>query len=63
MTTSLLENHQIINPNKILLKLQYKSLDSKTEDKFEEWIMEIEDCWTEEIAACLQGNFPDWRGE
>jgi hypothetical protein len=63
MTSSVLANRQIVNPNKLLLKLQYKTLGLKTEDKFEEWLMQIEDRWTEEIAACLQGKFPDWRGE
>jgi hypothetical protein len=48
--------------DKVSLKSQYKALSSGTEDKFEAWLMTIEDQWTAEIAACLQGKFPDWRG-
>jgi hypothetical protein len=29
--------------------------------EFEAWIMTLEEQWTPEIAACLQGKFPDWR--
>jgi len=61
MATSVFANTKTDNPSKVLLKLQYKALKSRTEDKFEAWIMTIEDRWTNEIAACLQGKFPDWR--
>jgi hypothetical protein len=62
MTMTILENKKQTNPKKSGLKLQYKALSSGTEDKFEAWIMTIEDRWTDEILDCLKGNFPDWRG-
>jgi hypothetical protein len=61
MTESFIGKTKVVNPNKVLLKLQYKTLKSGTEDKFEAWIMAIEDRWFEEIEACLQGKFPNWR--
>jgi gas vesicle protein len=61
MTASVLANSNVGKSDKISLKLQYKALKSGTEDKFEAWIMTIEDHWSEEIAACIQGKFPDWR--
>jgi hypothetical protein len=63
MTISVLADSKKINHKKVDLKLQYKTLKSATEDKFEAWITTIEDRWAEEIEACLQGKFPDWRGE
>ncbi|HBB33863.1 MAG TPA: hypothetical protein DDZ80_18535 [Cyanobacteria bacterium UBA8803] len=62
MTASVLANIQSNNYDKLSLKLKYKNLKAGTDDKFEDWIANVEDCWLEEIAACLQGNFPDWRG-
>ncbi len=61
MNGSVLSKNNSVSQKKVLLKLQYKSLKSKTEDKFEAWIMNIEDRWAEEILDCLQGKFPDWR--
>ncbi|MBE9126576.1 MULTISPECIES: hypothetical protein [unclassified Coleofasciculus] len=61
MTVSKATNNQSGNSKKILLKRQYKSLKSGTEDKFEAWIKAVDESWTEEISACLQGKFPDWR--
>lgn len=63
MTMTILGDKKQINPKKSGLKLQYKALSSGTEDKFEAWIMTIEDRWTDEILDCLKGNFPDWRGQ
>ncbi len=63
MTISILADSKRTNQKKVALKLQYQALKSGTEDKFEEWITTIEDRWAEEIEACLQGKFPDWRGE
>ena len=62
MTTTLLKNRKEANQKKFWLKLQYKALSAGTEEKFEAWIMTIEDHWTDEILDCLKGNFPDWRG-
>jgi hypothetical protein len=61
MNKSGLSNRQAINQNEGLLKSQDKALKSKTDEKLEAWLMTIEDCWADEIAACLQGKFPDWR--
>lgn len=61
MTSSILTSSKKVTPKKDWLKLQYRSLKSGTYDKFEAWIMTIEDRWTDEIADCLRGNFPDWR--
>ncbi len=61
MNKSGLSNRQAINQNKGLLKSQYKALKLMTDEKFEAWLMTIEDRWADEIAACLQGKFPDWR--
>ncbi|GAB4206067.1 MAG: hypothetical protein Fur006_62830 [Coleofasciculaceae cyanobacterium] len=61
MNKSFLTNPQIVNPKKDWLKLRYRALQSGTYDKFEAWIMTIEDRWADEIADCLQGKFPDWR--
>jgi hypothetical protein len=61
MNKSFLANSQIVNPKKDWLKLKYRALKSGTYDKFEAWIMTIEDRWTDEISDCLQGKFPDWR--
>lgn len=63
MTISVLADSKEINHKKVALKLQYQALQSGTQDKFEAWITTIEDRWTDEIEACLQGKFPDWRGE
>lgn len=49
------------NRNQKSTKIQLKSLKSVTDEKFDNWIMTVEDRWIEEIAACLEGNFPDWR--
>ncbi|HEY9614844.1 hypothetical protein [Allocoleopsis sp.] len=62
MTMTILGDKKQINQKKSGLKLHYKALSSRTEDKFEAWIMTIEDRWTDEILDCLKGNFPDWRG-
>ncbi|HEY9671678.1 MAG TPA: hypothetical protein V6D11_09560 [Waterburya sp.] len=62
MVVSQLTDNKIVNQNKVWLKLQYRTLKSGTQDKFDAWIMTVEEHWTEEIAACLQGKFPDWRG-
>ena len=61
MTYYQLSHNQSRNGDKLSLKLRYKMFNSKTEDKFEAWITQIEDNWNDEIAACLQGQFPDWR--
>lgn len=61
MNKSVLANRQVVNRSKGLLTLQYKALESRTDDKFEAWLMTIEESWADEIAACLQGKFPDWR--
>lgn len=61
MNGSVLSNGNGVSQKKVLLKLQYKSLKSRTEDKFEAWIMNIEERWAQEISDCLQGKFPDWR--
>ncbi len=61
MNKSGLSNRQTLNQNKGLFKVQYKALKSMTDEKFEAWLMTIEDRWADEIAACLQGKFPDWR--
>lgn len=42
-------------------KTQLKPLISQKDEKFNTWIVTVEDRWLEEIAACLEGNFPDWR--
>lgn len=63
MTISLLSYRHTVNQKKVFLNLQYKALKSGTYDKFETWIMTIEDRWTDEILDCLKGNFPDWRGQ
>jgi gas vesicle protein len=62
MTISLSKDKQLYSWDKSSLKSKYKALQSGTEDKFEAWLMTIEEHWTDEIAACLQGKFPDWRG-
>lgn len=62
MTISLLKDKHPCNWNKASLRSIYKALQSGTEDKFEAWLMTIEEQWTDEIAVCLQGKFPDWRG-
>jgi hypothetical protein len=62
MKVSVLPGKKSNYSNKVALKLQYKSLIlGREEKKFEDWIMTIEDRWLDEIAACLEGNFPDWR--
>ncbi|MEW6491177.1 MAG: hypothetical protein AB1589_01315 [Cyanobacteriota bacterium] len=61
MNSSVLSNCHGVSQKKVLLKLQYKALKSRTEDKFEAWIMNIEERWAQEISDCLQGRFPDWR--
>jgi len=61
MTYYQLSHNQARHGDKLSLKLRYKMFNSKTEDKFEVWITQIEDDWNDEIAACLQGQFPDWR--
>ncbi|AFZ17152.1 hypothetical protein [Allocoleopsis franciscana] len=63
MTMTILGDKKQINPKKSCLKSHYKALNSGTEDKFEAWLMTIEDRWTDEILDCLKGNFPDWRGQ
>lgn len=63
MTMTILGDQKQINPKKSWLKSHYKALNSGTEDKFEAWLMTIEDRWTDEILDCLKGNFPDWRGQ
>lgn len=50
-----------VNCKKSSLKLQYKALKSPTDDKFEAWLMVVEECWLQEIQDCLQDKFPDWR--
>ncbi len=62
MTTTLVGNPKEAHQKRTWLKLQYKALNAGTEDKFEAWLMKIEDRWTDEILDCLKGNFPDWRG-
>lgn len=62
MTMTIVGNKKEISPKKYWLKSRYKALNLGTEDKFEAWIMTIEDRWTDEILDCLKGNFPDWRG-
>ena len=62
MAVSQLADKKVVNQNKVWLKLQYRTLKSGTQEKFDAWIMTVEEHWTEEIAACLQGKFPDWRG-
>jgi hypothetical protein len=62
MAVSQLADSKAVNQKKVWLKLQYRTLKSGTQEKFEAWIMTVEEHWTEEIAACLQGKFPDWRG-
>lgn len=62
MPVSQLADNKVVNQNKVRLKLQYRTLKSGTQEKFDAWIMTVEEHWTEEIAACLQGKFPDWRG-
>ncbi len=52
---------KVVNFDKASLKFQYKALESRTDEKFEAWMMTVEDQWLEEIKACLQGKFPDWR--
>ncbi|HBE17985.1 MAG TPA: hypothetical protein DEG17_13975 [Cyanobacteria bacterium UBA11149] len=49
------------NRDRYSKKTQLKSLVSRTDEKFNTWIVTVEDRWLEEIAACLEGNFPDWR--
>lgn len=61
VTVTKLTAHQSGNSKKSLLQRQYKTLKSGTEDKFEVWIQTVDERWTEEIAACLEGKFPDWR--
>jgi len=61
MTYCQRSHNQSRHGDKLSLKLRYKMFNSKTEDKFEAWITQIEDDWNDEIAACLQGQFPDWR--
>ncbi len=48
--------------NKISLFAQYKTLKISTPSKFEKWIMSVDERWIGEISACIQGEFPDWRG-
>ncbi|MEQ8539439.1 MAG: hypothetical protein RIB93_18550 [Coleofasciculus sp. D1-CHI-01] len=58
------QSSKLTHTQKALLKLQYQtvhSAHSATDDKFEAWLMTLEEQWTPEIAACLQGKFPDWR--
>lgn len=43
------------------LKLQYSTVYSDTDNKFDAWLVTLEEQWTSEISACLQGQFPDWR--
>lgn len=62
MAVSQLADNKVVNQNKVWLKLKYRTLKSGTQEKFDAWIMTVEEHWTEEIAACLQGKFPDWRG-
>lgn len=62
MTYCNVSHNQSRRGDKLSLKLQYKLFQAGTEDKFEAWITQIEDDWNDEIAACLQGKFPDWRG-
>ncbi|MCA1992003.1 MAG: hypothetical protein LDL41_08140 [Coleofasciculus sp. S288] len=52
---------QPINMEKASLKLKYRALKTRGDDKFEAWIMAVEERWLEEIAACIQGQFPDWQ--
>lgn len=54
-------NRKNVQWDKSSLKLQYQKLTSRTEQKFEDWITKVKDEWNDEIAACLQGKFPDWR--
>lgn len=61
MTVSASTYSQLSHYDKVALKLRYSALKSGNEDKFEAWLMTIEERWLEEIAACLQGKFPDWR--
>lgn len=54
-------NCQNVQWDKSSLKLQYQKSTSRTEQKFDLWITKLKDEWNDEIAACLQGEFPDWR--
>lgn len=62
MTYCRFSHSQSVRWDKLSLKLRYKMFKAGTEDKFDAWITKIEDDWNDEIAACLQGQFPDWRG-
>ncbi len=62
MNTSTLADNELNYQYKSSLKSQYKILKAGTEEKLETWLMSIEEHWLEEVFACLQGNFPDWRG-
>jgi hypothetical protein len=55
------QSSKLTQTQKALLKLQYQTVPLATDDKFEAWLMTLEEQWTPEIAACLQGKFPDWR--
>jgi hypothetical protein len=61
MNGTTLAQTQFNNRDKKSTKLQLRSIRSVTDKKFDAWIMTVEDRWIEEIAACLEGNFPDWR--
>jgi len=55
------QSPKLTHTQKAFLKLQYQTVSSATDDKFEAWLMTLEEQWTPEISACLQGKFPDWR--
>jgi len=55
------QSSKLTQTQKAFLKLHYQTVYSATDDKFEAWLMTLEEQWTPEIAACLQGKFPDWR--
>lgn len=61
MNGTTLEQTNSNNRNKRAINSQRISIRSVTDKKFDTWIMTVEDRWIEEIAACLEGNFPDWR--
>lgn len=62
MNTSTLADKPLNYWEQSYLKSQYKTLRTGTEDKFDIWLMSIEERWFKEVSACLEGNFPDWRG-
>ena len=62
MNTSTLADKPLNYWEQSYLKSQYKTLETGTDDKFDAWLMSIEERWFKEVCACLQGNFPDWRG-